>query len=183
MFRKQFQCLKDILREKFTWIVYLLVSISAIGIFALLLYNEPHIIEDRLFNLLDVLINAISISVGFFGAIFTLIFSLKDNPIVDKIMNSKNIKRQFKYMNYGIVISGFAIILLILVLFIFKSFKVSLLFSNYNSIVYFILCLSFYFYCMFGIYLYTISRIIFEKQSNNMKTKTNPPIKPKQKRK
>ena len=179
MLKKRFARLKKRLIQHFTWIIYLLILIFTIGIFILLYYKEPNIVENRLLDLLNVLINSISISVGFFGAIFTLIFSLRDNPIIDKIMNSKKTKRQFKYMNYGIVASGFIIIVLILVMFVFESIEVvsnTSSLSN-NTLVYFILSISFYFYCMFATYLYTISHIIFEKRADPMLIKKNPPIK------
>lgn len=167
------------LKKYFTGIVYFLIVIFTIGILILLYYKEPNIIENKLLDLLNVLINSISISVGFFGAIFTLIFSLKDNLIIDKIMNSKKIRKQFIYMNYGIVASGFIIIVLILVIFVFESVEIQ---SNTSTIsnsnlVYFILSFSFYFYCMFATYLYTISNIIFEKRNRPMQTKKNPQIK------
>lgn len=175
MLKKSFAWLK----KRFTWIVYFLIVIISIGIFILLYCKEPNIIESKLLDLMNVLINSISISVGFFGAIFTLIFSLKDNLIIDKIMNSQKIRRQFIYMNYGIVASGFIIIVLILIIFLLESIEVGLntsTFSNSN-LVYFILSISFYFYCMFATYLYTISNIIFGKQTSPMQTKKNPTIK------
>jgi hypothetical protein len=145
----------------------------------LLQYKAPNIIENRLLDLMNMLINSISISVGFFGAIFTFMFGLKGNPIIDKIMNSKKTKLQFKYMNYAIVASGFIIIILILVLFVFGSIEVNSQTSTpFNSnLVYIVLSISFYFYCMFATYLYIISIIFFQNQSAAMPTKKNPPIK------
>nr|WP_143861258.1 hypothetical protein [Nosocomiicoccus ampullae] len=127
------------------------------------------------------LINSISISVGFFGAIFTFIFGLKENHVIEKINNSKKLRIQFKYMNYGIIVSGFSIIVFVLVLFVLETIVLNPIDIScfVNNIFYIILSISFYFYAMFATYLYIISNIFFKKENDHMRTKKNPPIKPK----
>ncbi|MBB4832307.1 hypothetical protein HNO90_000687 [Staphylococcus hominis] len=90
------------------------IGISSLLIFSLLLYINTTVCKEEQLSFLNVILSTISISLGFFGALFTFVFGLKDNKILNKVMQKEKTKKQFKTLNILIISLGFLIVFLCL---------------------------------------------------------------------
>lgn len=98
------------------WEMYypIIIGLTAAGGFAVLDID----IKDDLSLVLNAIISFTSVIVGFLGVLLTLIFSLKDNPLVEFILGNEHYKNLVKhYFKFSIVV-GFITILLTIIMFL-----------------------------------------------------------------
>lgn len=154
------------------------IGIISLLIFSFLLYINTTVCKEEQLSFLNVILSTISISLGFFGALFTFVFGLKDNKILNKVMHKEKTKKQFKTLNILIISLGFLIVFLCLFNLAIIFFKLNLLIKLQYFIVCLIFSLSSAFYGFLIIFMFVITNIIFkENESIKMKTRENPPIK------
>lgn len=156
----------------------MLVILLGLLIFVFLSDLKIVVAKEDYLQIIDIMLSSISISLGFFGALFTFVFGLKDNNLLNKVMLNKATKIQFKYLNILIISIGFIIIFSSLLNLSIIYFKLSLLYNlkYYLLCIIFSLCSSFYGFLI--IFMVVITNIIFrEDKSVKMETRKNPPLK------
>ncbi|EGQ3654710.1 hypothetical protein [Staphylococcus pseudintermedius] len=163
------------IKKYFTWVLFVLFFIIAIVIFALSFIVDLN--YEGNIKLIEIVLSSISISIGFFGTIFTFIFGLKDNNIFKIIMKRKNSKSQFKFLNTVLIFLGFAIIILCITTIVFFYIQDFDIYYYLNVAVKLIFSLLILYYLFFGTYLFIISRLIFNNEKNDLTTAKSPKIK------
>lgn len=132
-------------------------------------------------QIIDLILSSVSISLGFFGALFTFVFGLKDNKLLNKVMSNHETKSQFKLINLLVIIVGFSIIFSSLINLAIIYFDLNFLFFTQYYILCFIFSSCIAFYGFLIIFMVVITNIIFidenKKRTKKMETKVNPPIK------
>ncbi len=165
-------------KKNTTTICMLTIGVCSFIIFFFLLWVNATVCKEDQLNFINIILSSISISLGFFGALFTFVFGLKDNKILNKVMQQKRTKNQFKILNILIISIGFFIVVLCLFDLAIIFFKLNLLTVLQYFIVSLIFSLSCAFYGFLIIFMFVITHIIFkENGSNRMKTRENPTIK------
>ncbi len=90
-------------------------------IISIIYYGSDIKLIDDVGLILNAVISFSSVIVGFLGILLTLIFSLKDNPLVDFIFDDEHYKKLIKgYFEFAIK-SGFITILLTIIMFLNKT--------------------------------------------------------------
>ncbi|MCD8904344.1 hypothetical protein K2V56_02550 [Staphylococcus chromogenes] len=174
------------IKEKygFTDMIFLIVLLVG-GVFPLLfMFLFVNLDINKMKEIIEILLNTSSISIGFFSTIFTFIFGLKENRIYRKIMSLKKTRRQFKFLNYAIISSGFLQIIISLVcIFIINLDLNNILFKYMSHIINNMMCLSFNslipiticYYMFFAVYLFTICIIVFKEDDSYDKKNVDMP--------
>lgn len=88
-------------------------------------------LKDDSSLILNAIISFTSVIIGFLGVILTLIFGLKDNPLVKFILGNKHYKSLVKYYFKFSIIFGFITILLTIIMFL-KNTIGSLSWNNFD---------------------------------------------------
>lgn len=88
-------------------------------------------LKDDSSLILNAIISFTSVIIGFLGVILTLIFGLKDNPLVEFILGNKHYKSLVKYYFKFSIIFGFITILLTIIMFLKNTIR-SLSWNNFD---------------------------------------------------
>ncbi len=161
-----------------TIIIFLIIIAISVVIYYLLSQMPNNISQNDYVNLLDISLSSISISFGFFIALFTLVFGLKNNYLLSKIMGKHKLKKQFKLLNLSVITLGFIVIILSLFSLVFLFFNVISWRILKSYFICSIITLNFTFYSFLTLYLYVVVNIIFKSgDKSEMKTKKNPTLK------
>lgn len=126
--------------------------------------------------MIEMILGSISVSIGFFGTIFTFIFGLKDNNIFKKIMGKENSRLQFKFLNGSIIFFGFGIIIFCIVTIALLYNQNSDMSSFLDILIRSIFSLLILYYLYFGTYLYIITKLVFNSK-DKLTTAKSPKIK------
>ncbi|MDW8570543.1 hypothetical protein AABD40_12520 [Staphylococcus shinii] len=162
-------------QENFTWkifatFVFIAVLIFVIS-FAIDLNYEGNI------KFIEIILSSSSISIGFFGTIFTFIFGLKDNNIFRIIMKNENSKLQFKTLNVSLIFLGFGIIILCIIMIALLYNQNFDSYSFINVMVKLIFSLLVLYYLFFSTYLFIITKLVFKDENKEIVTVESPKIK------
>lgn len=161
-----------------TIIIFVIITAISVLIYYSLSQISNNISKNDYVNLLDISLSSISISFGFFIALFTLVFGLRNNYLLSKIMGKHKLKNQFKLLNLSVITLGFVVIILSLFSLVFLYFDVINWMILKSYFLYSIITLNFTFYSFLILYLYVVVNIIFKSgDKNEMKTKRNPSLK------
>lgn len=156
----------------------LFVGLISLLLFICLSMLQVPISNEEHLKIIDSILSSISISLGFFGALFTFVFGLKDNKLLNKIMLQSGAKSQFKWLNILIISTGFIIIFLSLWDLVIIFFNILCMKVMQYYLACFIFSLSSAFYGFLIIFMFVITFIIFkEDKSKQMETRKNPPLK------
>lgn len=151
------------MKEKcFTWGLF--VSFIILTVFIFIISFKIDLYYEGKIKMIEMILGSISVSIGFFGTIFTFIFGLKDNNIFKKIMGKENSRLQFKLLNSSIIFLGFGII-------IFCIITIALLYNQNSGMSRFldilirsIFSLLILYYLFFCTYLYIITKLVFDSK-------------------
>lgn len=148
-------------KEGYTWYLFggYCVLAIIILIFSSIFLNINY--EGKV-KIIEVILSSSSISIGFFGTIFTFVFGSKENNIYQIIMRKDKSKSQFKFLNKVVFILGFLIILLcvIMIVILYSKEINSAKLTNFFTLL--IFSLQVLYFLFFSTYLFIMAKLVFQ---------------------